>query len=106
MLHLSLATLLSLLPFPAEALLQELNLLLGNVLTVTITGATAKGVIKMRIRHIEASWLCHYCGYCLSHPLGTVFPMQITGALDAAAGLLAVLGANALSGCAVSSSVT
>lgn len=88
MLHLCLATLLPLLPFLAEAWLQKLNLLLGNLLTVTIIGATSKGVIKMRIRCIAASWLWHYYGYCLSHPSGSVFPMQITGALDAAAGLL------------------
>lgn len=67
---------------------------------------TAKGVIKTCVRRIADSWLCHYYGYCLSHPLATVFPVQITGAQDAAVGLLAGLSANALSDCAVSSSVT
>lgn len=105
MLHLALATLLPLLPFPAESWLQKLCLLLGYLLTVLLA-SKAKGVIKMCMKGIAASWLCCYCGYCLSHPWATVFPMQITGAQDAAVGVLAGLSASALSGCAVSSSVT
>jgi len=41
-LHLTLATLLPLLSFPAEAWLQKLHLLLGNLLTVTIIGGNSK----------------------------------------------------------------